>query len=175
MPVPNANTRVEGVAGGPVPVRRPAAGREPSSAVDGAAAASKPVLTTPFGFPYFVLNTKQGPLANVELRQAVQTALNDDDMLAAGFGDPKFYRAGGRTTSPKGTPFYSKAGTEQLQQGRRRRRQEAAGRGQVRRHADPHPHQPAVRLPLPHGAGDGREAQGRRLQGRRCTWSTGRR
>jgi len=43
-------------------------------------------LTAPFGFPYLVLNTKQGPLANMALRQAVQASLNDADMLAAGFG-----------------------------------------------------------------------------------------
>ena len=49
------------------------------------------MLTAPFGFPYLVLNTKQGPLANVALRQAVQAALNDADMMGAGFGDPKFY------------------------------------------------------------------------------------
>ena len=53
----------------------------------------KPVLTAPFGFPYLVLNTKQGPLANVALRQAVQAALNNADMMGAGFGDPKFYTA----------------------------------------------------------------------------------
>ena len=51
------------------------------------------MLTAPFGFPYLVLNTKQGLLANVALRQAVQTALNEDEMLGAGFGDPKFFSA----------------------------------------------------------------------------------
>src|SRR6201989_289043 len=85
IPVPNANTRVEGALAGQyhfadlLPVE--------SYARLESAANVKPVLTAPFGFPYLVLNTKQGPLANVALRQAVQASLNDAEMLAAGFGD----------------------------------------------------------------------------------------
>src|SRR5947208_15044484 len=69
VPVPNANTRVEGTLSGQyqfadlLPV-------ESYSRLDGAASV-KPVLTSPFGFPYLVLNTKQGPLANHQLSQAV--------------------------------------------------------------------------------------------------------
>src|SRR5205085_2546786 len=74
------------------------------------------VLTAPFGFPYLVLNTKQGPLANMALRQAVQASLNDADMLGAGFGDPKFYSADANHYA-KNTPFYSMAGTEQYGKG----------------------------------------------------------
>ncbi len=114
VPVPNANTRVEGTLSGQyqfadlLPV-------ESHSRLAGAANV-KPVLTTPFGFPYLVLNTKQGPLANVTLRQAVEAALNNADMMGAGFGDPKFY-----STDPshygKNTPFYSTAGTEHYGKG----------------------------------------------------------
>src|SRR5438445_738873 len=66
VPVPNANTRVEGTLSGQyqfadlLPV-------ESYSRLEGAAGV-KPVLTSPFGFPYLVLNTKQGPLANLQLR-----------------------------------------------------------------------------------------------------------
>jgi peptide/nickel transport system substrate-binding protein len=114
VPVPNANTRVEGSLSGQyqfadlLPV-------ESFSRVDGKANV-KAMLTAPFGFPYLVLNTKQGPLANVALRQAVQTALNDADMMAAGFGDPKFYSVEGNHYA-KGTPFYSMAGTENYGKG----------------------------------------------------------
>jgi peptide/nickel transport system substrate-binding protein len=114
VPVPNANTRVEGSLSGQyqfadlLPV-------ESFSRVDGKASV-KAMLTAPFGFPYLVLNTKQGPLANMALRQAVQAALNDADMMGAGFGDPKFFSVEGNHYA-KGTPFYSTAGTENYGKG----------------------------------------------------------
>ena len=169
--MPNANTRVEGTLSGQyhfadlLPVE--------SYARLESAANVKPVLTAPFGFPYLVLNTKQGPLANVALRQAVQAALNNADMLGAGFGDPKFYSADANHYA-KNTPFYSTAGTENY--GKGDAKAAASGRRrQVRRHADQDPHQPAIRLPLPDGAGDGRKSQGRRDSRSTCRWSTGRR
>ena len=114
IPVPNANTRVEGSLSGQyhfadvLPVE--------SYARLESAANVKPVLTAPFGFPYLVLNTKQGPLANMALRQAVQASLNDADMIGAGFGDPKFYSADANHYA-KNTPFYSTAGTENYGKG----------------------------------------------------------
>jgi len=114
IPVPNANTRVEGTLSGQyhfadvLPVE--------SFARLESAPNVKPVLTAPFGFPYLVLNTKQGPLANVALRQAVQASLNNADMLGAGFGDPKFYSADANHYA-KNTPFYSTAGTENYGKG----------------------------------------------------------
>ena len=63
-----------------------------------------------------MLNTKQGPLANLALRQAVQAALNNADMMGAGFGDPKFYSADANHYA-KNTPFYSTAGTENYGKG----------------------------------------------------------
>ena len=114
IPVPNANTRVEGSLSGQyqfadlLPV-------ESYARIENAPNV-KPVLTSPFGFPYLVLNTKQGPLANLALRQSVEAALNNADMMGAGFGDAKFY-----TTEPshyaKNTPFYSTAGTENYGKG----------------------------------------------------------
>ena len=114
VPVPNANTRVEGSLSGQyhfadlLPV-------ESFSRVDGKANV-KAMLTAPFGFPYLVLNTKQGPLSNMALRQAVQAGLNDADMMGAGFGDPKFFSVEGNHYA-KGTPFYSTAGTENYGKG----------------------------------------------------------
>ena len=114
VPVPNANTRVEGILAGQyqfadvLPVE--------AYARVSRAANVKAVLTAPFGFPYIVLNTKQGPLANLTLRQSVQAALNDADMMAAAFGEPNFY-----DTEPnhyaKNTPFYSTAGTQNYGKG----------------------------------------------------------
>ena len=114
VPVPNANTRVEGTLSGQyqfadlLPVE--------SYARLESAPNVKPVLTAPFGFPYLVLNTKQGPMANQALRQAVEAALNNADMLGAGFGDPKFYAAEPNHYA-KNTPFYSMSGTEHYGKG----------------------------------------------------------
>ena len=61
IPVPNANTRVEGAIAGQyqfadqLPV-------ESFKRVSGTSGVSA-VLTMPFGFPYIPLNTKQGPFA----------------------------------------------------------------------------------------------------------------
>ncbi len=44
------------------------------------------------------------------VRKAVQTALGEGEMLAAGFGDTRFFIVEGNHF-PKGTPFYSDAGT----------------------------------------------------------------
>jgi peptide/nickel transport system substrate-binding protein len=108
IPVPNANTRVEGTIAGQyqfadqLPV-------ESFKKVSGAAGV-KAELTMPYGFPYIPLNTKQGPFADVKLRQALQLALSDTEMLMAAFGDPKFFAAAAEHF-PKGSPFYSDAGT----------------------------------------------------------------
>lgn len=106
IPVPNANTRVEGALSGQyqfsdlLPVEAYARINNKPNV--------KPVITAPFGFPYVVLNTRQGPLANMAVRQAVQAALNMNEIMAAGFGDPKFYSVEGNHY-PKGSPFYSEA------------------------------------------------------------------
>lgn len=108
IPVPNANTRVEGAIAGQyqfadqLPV-------ESFKKVSGAAGV-KAELTMPYGFPYIPLNTKQGPFANPKIRQAFQMALSDTEMLMAAFGDPKFFAAAAEHF-PKGSPFYSQAGS----------------------------------------------------------------
>ena len=174
VPVPNANTRVEGVAVGPVPVRRPAAGRSVTRGST-ASASVKPMLTAPFGFPYLVLNTKQGPLANVALRQAVAGArLERRRHDGAGFGDPKFFDADGNHY-PKGTPFYSTAGTENYGKGDAKKAAALVAAAKY----DGTPIRiltsQAVRIPLPHGAGDGREPARPPASRSTCRWSTGRR
>lgn len=108
IPVPNANTRVEGVVAGQyhfadqLPVE--------SYKRIAATASVKPVLVMPYGFPYFVLNTKQGPFADKKIRQAYQLALNNTEMMMAAFGDDKFFKA---TSAhfPKASPFHSEAGS----------------------------------------------------------------
>ncbi len=114
VPVPNASTRVEGALAGQydyadlLPV-------EALPRLEKAADVTKPILTPNFGFPYLVLNTKEGVAASQGVRQAIQTALGEGDMLLAGFGDPRFFAVEGNHF-PKGSPFHSTAGTDQYNQ-----------------------------------------------------------
>ena len=114
VPVPSANTRVEGALAGQydyadlLPV-------EALPRLEKAAGKTLPIMTPSFGFPYLVLNTKEGVAANQALRQAIQTALGEGEMLAAGFGDTRFFTAEANHF-PKGSPFYSAAGSEQYNQ-----------------------------------------------------------
>jgi len=109
VPVPNANTRVEGALAGQfhyadlLPIE--ALGR-----LEKATGKVVPLLTPSFGFPYLVFNTKEGSMAQQAVRKAAQTALGPGEMLAAGFGDTRSFIAEGNHF-PKGTPFYSDAGT----------------------------------------------------------------
>ncbi|ARP89705.1 peptide ABC transporter [Bordetella genomosp. 9] len=108
VPVPNANTRVESAVAGQydyvdaIPVE--SAGKLKSGA-------SQPVLLKPFGWPRLVMNTRQGIMSNVKMRQAVQMALNEEDMLAAAFGSPDYYAVDG-AMYPKGYPWHTDAGTK---------------------------------------------------------------
>jgi len=114
VPVPNASTRVEGALAGQydfadlLPV-------EAMPRLEKAGGKTLPIMTPAFGFPYLVLNTKEGVAANQGVRQAIQMALNESEMLAAGFGDPRFFVAEGNHF-PKGSPFYSTAGTDKYNQ-----------------------------------------------------------
>jgi peptide/nickel transport system substrate-binding protein len=110
VPVPNANTRVEGALAGQfhyadlLPI-------EALPRLEKAKDKVVPLMTQSFGFPYLVLNTKEGIMSNMGVRKAFQTAIGEGEMLAAGFGDTRFFIAEGNHF-PKGTPFYSAAGTD---------------------------------------------------------------
>ena len=110
VPVPNANTRVEGALSGQfqyadaLPVD--AAGR-----IEKGGASVVPIVTQNFGFPYIVFNTKEGVLNSQAMRRAVQTATGQGEMLAAAFGDNRFYVVE-PNFFPKGTPYFSLAGAD---------------------------------------------------------------
>ncbi|MFC5499690.1 ABC transporter substrate-binding protein [Caenimonas terrae] len=114
VPVPNANTRVEGALAGQfhyadlLPIEALARLEKTNGKV-------VPIMTPSFGFPYLVFNTKEGSMAQKAVRKAVQTALGEGEMLAAGFGDTRFFTVEGNHF-PKGSPFYSAAGTENYNQ-----------------------------------------------------------
>ena len=107
IPVPNPNTRVEGVVAGQYHF----AEQLPVESYKRVAATPsiKPLLVAPYGFPYLVLNTKQGQFAEKKIRQAFQLALKESDLLLAAFGDEKFFRATA-AHFPKNSPFFSTAG-----------------------------------------------------------------
>ncbi|TCQ99945.1 ABC transporter substrate-binding protein [Neorhizobium sp. JUb45] len=107
VPVPDANTRLEGAISGQFDYAD-------SLAPEGygrlsASTASDPVVLKPFGTPILQMNTKQGVLSTKELRQAVQVALNPEDMLLAAFGNPEFFTATG-AYYPEGYAWHTDAG-----------------------------------------------------------------
>jgi len=93
VPVPDASTRVEAAISGQydyvdsIPV-------ESYDRLEKAQAV-EPFILESFGWPVFVMNTGEGMAQSQELRQAVQIALNEEDMLAAAFGSPRFYKVEG--------------------------------------------------------------------------------
>lgn len=109
VPVPDANTRVEGLLSGqfdyadglPVESYDRIAGNE----------TAEPVLLEGFGWPVWAVNHKAGLLTNRDIRKAVQAALPFDDMMFAAFGDDKFF-ATEAAMYPEGWPWAVTNGTE---------------------------------------------------------------
>jgi len=93
VPVPDASTRVEAAISGQYDY----VDSIPVESYDRVSSAQtvEPFILEPFGWPVFVMNTSQGIAQSQELRQAVQVALNEADMLAAAFGSENFYKAEG--------------------------------------------------------------------------------
>jgi peptide/nickel transport system substrate-binding protein len=114
IPVPNANTRVEGVIAGQYQFadQLPVESYKKVSTASGVNA----VLTMPYGFPYIPTNTKQGPMADPKIRQAFQMALNTEELLLAAFGEPKFFTVTGEHF-PMGSPFNSTADVDKYNKG----------------------------------------------------------
>jgi peptide/nickel transport system substrate-binding protein len=108
IPVPSPNTRVEGALLGQFHYADQLS-VEAISRLEHGAPVEVPVVIKNFGFPYIVFNSKEGMMTSLALRRAVQTALGDSDLMAAAFGDKRFYDAV-PNFFPEGTPFYSMAG-----------------------------------------------------------------
>jgi peptide/nickel transport system substrate-binding protein len=108
VPVPDPNTRIEGAVAGQfayvdqLPV-------ESFERVSGGK--TEPVLLKPFGWPVFVMNTKEGLNADIRIRKAIQAALAPEDMLLAAFGSPDFFAVDG-AMYPEGYAWHTQAGTE---------------------------------------------------------------
>jgi peptide/nickel transport system substrate-binding protein len=109
IPVPDPNTRVEGLLSGQFDF----ADGLPAESYDRIAASdtAQPLLLQGFGWPVWAINHKAGLLTDLKIRQALQAALPFDDMLFAAFGDDKFFQVDG-AMYPEGWAWHSDAGTE---------------------------------------------------------------
>ncbi len=114
VPVPDANTRVEGAIAGQYDY----ADLLPVEAFDrlNGQAKTEPLVLKSFGWPMFIMNNKEGMMTKPGLRKAVQAALNSEDMLAAAFGKPDFFAVDG-ALYPEGYQWRSDAGVEGYNQG----------------------------------------------------------
>ena len=108
IPVPDANTRVEGLLSGQFDY----ADGLPVESYDRIAAsdAADPVLLDGFGWPVWAINHKAGLLTNRDIRKALQAALPFEDMMFAAFGDDKFF-ATEASMYPEGWPWSVPDGT----------------------------------------------------------------
>ncbi|HEV2282447.1 MAG TPA: ABC transporter substrate-binding protein [bacterium] len=70
-----------------------------------------PEIIRPGSFLTFFFNKKQGIMANEKLREAVLVALDMQPIMSATFGNPDLYSLY-PSVYPKGTPWYTTAGSE---------------------------------------------------------------
>jgi peptide/nickel transport system substrate-binding protein len=113
VPVPNGNTRLEGVLSGQYDV----ADALSSEFYDQLKSSDtvNPVIAKPGGWILLVLNNKQGPTTNIKFRQAVEMALDHDSIMMAAFGNPDFYSIHpGLYQAP--SPFQTNVGAELFNQ-----------------------------------------------------------
>lgn len=73
--------------------------------------ATDPVVLAPFGWPMFVMNTKEGLNSDIRIRRAIQAALAPEDMMLAAFGSPDFFSVDG-AWYPDSFVWHTEAGTD---------------------------------------------------------------
>ncbi|MBA8820178.1 peptide ABC transporter [Ochrobactrum sp. P6BS-III] len=114
VPVPDANTRVEGLISGQFDF----ADSLPVSAYERVETSgkAKPVIFKNSGWASMNINMKEGALVKKELRQAVQAALNASDMMLAAFSDDRFYSVDG-SIFPEGSFWHTEAGVARYGEG----------------------------------------------------------
>nr|WP_234480874.1 ABC transporter substrate-binding protein [Paraburkholderia aspalathi] len=109
VPVPDPSTRIEGAVAGQfdyvdsIPVESYARLKGQSK--------TRPLLIKPFGYPLFVLNTKEGVTKDLNTRLAIRAALGESDMLTAAFGDKQFFSPD-PAFYPQGYTYHTMTGTE---------------------------------------------------------------
>lgn len=110
IPVPDPNTRVEGLLSGQFDfvdgLPAESYGRVAESDV------AEPQILEPFGWLLWAINHKDGLLTDRNVRLALQTALPIDDMLFAAFGDDNFFAVDG-AMYPEGWFWRTEVGVEE--------------------------------------------------------------
>lgn len=114
VPVPDANTRVEGLISGQFDF----ADALPVSAYERveASGTAKPVIYENAAWISLNMNMKEGLLVAKQLRQAVQAALNPHDMMLAAFSDERFFSVDA-SIFPKGSQWYTEGGVARYGEG----------------------------------------------------------
>jgi len=67
---------------------------------------------SPGGIVAYVFNKKAGPFANQKLRQAFNTALNNEEALTAAYSDSRFFELDSSLALPSQKDWYSTAGSD---------------------------------------------------------------
>ncbi len=109
MPVPNANTRLEGALAGQYQYSEQLPIENYSRLVNQEKVV--PVMTAPHGWACMYLNCREGMMTDLRLRRAVQAAVSQEDMMAVAFGEPEFYQVDG-SIYPKGYFYHNDRGVE---------------------------------------------------------------
>ncbi|AYD04244.1 ABC transporter substrate-binding protein [Neorhizobium sp. NCHU2750] len=114
VPVPDANTRVEGLISGQFDF----ADSLPVSAYERVekSGSAKPVIFKDNGWASLNMNMKEGLLVKKQIRQAVQAALNPKDMMLAAFSDDRFFSVDA-SIFPKGSFWHTEAGVARYGEG----------------------------------------------------------
>jgi peptide/nickel transport system substrate-binding protein len=109
VPVPDASTRLEGAIAGQYQFADALPIEDLPQLTD--QPGTEPMLQQPFGWVVFVLNKQKGIASNVKIARAVRAALSMEDMLAAAFGDPKYWKLDG-AMFPAPLIWHTDAGVE---------------------------------------------------------------
>ncbi|MDR1744506.1 MAG: ABC transporter substrate-binding protein [Planctomycetota bacterium] len=109
IPVPSANTRLEGALAGQYQY----SDQLPIENYDRLVGVEKvePVMTDPYGWPILFLNCREGKMTNLAMRRAVQAAMSQEDMMYIAFGEEEFFSVDG-ALYPEGYFYNSKKGLE---------------------------------------------------------------
>jgi peptide/nickel transport system substrate-binding protein len=105
VPVPNPTTRAQGLLSGEYDF---ADGITPEGYADLRGKSGVTVgIVKPATSNLLIMNTKAGLTSNVLIRQAIQAALANEDILTAAFGDPSLWALQG-SIFPEGTDWFAK-------------------------------------------------------------------
>lgn len=77
------------------------------------------LVTKPYGFPYYQINKAGGALSdpeNVQIRRALLTALDMEELMMIGFGDPNLYEVDGSVYSKSQVAWHSASGLDKFDQ-----------------------------------------------------------